>query len=255
MALLESAQDVAAAAHARSLIIRDATHCWSDESCWCDDCTIAVRALPETREQLTGQLKRQMRQHIRKAEEAGVVTETGPENLDAFYAIFAGLMHEKGVPVLGRRFFKAVVKWLPDHVAITTARLNGDVAGAIFHLTLGDTVFSTWGGALGRYLDCRCSHALWWESLGYAIDRGYRFLDMGRSPRGAGTEQFKSRWGCACEPVYRLHIPIGKGRATDPLKDGSTGARYQIFTSLWRRLPSYVVGLVGPLLRRQLPFA
>lgn len=253
-ALLERANDITRSADAACLIIRGSGRPWGDELCWRDNCTVAVRELPGDSQTLHKQLKQRIRQHIRKAEAFGVQTESGTECVDDFYHTFCDLMHEKGVPAFSRAFLDAVVKELRHHIVITTARLNGQVIGAIFHFRLRDTLFALWGGAPSRYREFRPSHALWWESMRYASDNGCRYLDMGRSLRGSGLEVFKERWGGTTRPIHRLYLSFGGGIVYDPLEETGGNLRYRVFTQAWRRLPSPVVRFLGPRLRRHMPF-
>ncbi len=253
-ALLERAKDITRAADATCLVIRDSPHCWGDELGWRDDCSVSVRELPDDSQVLRKQLKRQIRQHITKAEVFRVQTDVGTDYVDEFYSTFCELLHEKGVPVFSRAFLDAVVEELRDQFLITTARLNGKVIGAIFHLTLRDTMFAVWGGAPSRYQEFRPNHALWWESMRYAVDNGYRYLDMGRSLRGSGSEAFKGRWGSITSLVYRLYFSVGRRAVYDPLGGAYDNLRYRVFTQVWRRLPCPVTRFLGPRLRRHMPF-
>lgn len=288
-ALLEKAEEITHAAHVGSLIVRDSRRCWGDGPEWCNTCTVAICNLPNEVAELNKTLKRQLLQHIRKAGEAGVETVTrtgrsatlessgrtdhtriqaGPSalwdatacdltagDLDAFYNTFCDLLHEKGIPVFGRKVVDEAVKWLPDHVAVTTASVGGEAIGAILHMTLKDTVFATWGGSPIRYRDYRASHALWWESMTFAVSHGYRHLDMGRSPCGSGSEQFKSRWGSQLEPVYKYRLSLGGREVYDPMEDDCVNMKYEVFTKIWMRLPPVVTRVIGPWLRRHMPFA
>jgi len=252
--LLERAKDITRGTGSDCLMIRDSLHIWGDQAGWCDDCSVAVRELPNDSRVLRQQLKRQLRQHISKAEQLGVQTESGTNNVDEFYRVYCDLLHEKGVPVFSHAFLKAVVTEFADRLVVTTARLDGKVIGAILHLELQDTLFALWGGAPSRYRRFRPSHALWWESMRYAADNGRQFLDMGRSLRGSGSEVFKQHWGSISWPIYRLHLQMGDRDVYDPLEEGCNNSRYQILTKVWRRLPRSVVGTLGPRLRRHIPF-
>lgn len=253
-ALIEQAKEIARASRATCLTIRDSRCRWGAETDWCNDCSIAVRELPADSGILRGQLKRQIRQHIRRAETEGVQVDIGTEYVDEFYSAFGALMHEKGVPVFGRDFFDAVVQALDGRFVIAVAHSKGQVLGAILHFTLRDTMFAVWGGAPSRHLEFRPNHALWWESMRYAIDQGYSYLDMGRSQRGSGSETFKERWGCSTRPVYDLCFPVG-GRVASSLVAGRSGnSKYRLFTRIWQRLPRPVVQYLGPKLRRHIPF-
>ena len=132
-------------------------------------------------------------------------------------------------------------------------RLAGQVIGAMWHFMLQDTMFAVWGGAPSRYREVRANHALWWASMKYAVDNGYRYLDMGRSLRGSGLEAFKERWGGSTWSVYRLCFPTGSRTVYDPLDGDGANLRYRIFTQAWRRLPDPVVQFLGPRLRRHVP--
>ncbi len=252
-ALLERAKEIAHASDA-CLIIRDSRHRWDGEGGWREYSSCCVRELPPDSQVLRKQLKRQLRQHIRKAEALGVQTHTGTGHVDEFYSAFCDLLHEKGVPVFSRAFLDAVVKEVCDQFVITTALLDGRVIGAIFHLTLRDTMFAIWGGASSRYREFRPSHALWWESMRYAADTGCRYLDMGRSPRGSGSEAFKQRWGSKPLPTYSLYLSTDGQAVYDPVGAHDNNARYRLFTEIWRRLPRPVVRSLGPRLRRHIPF-
>jgi FemAB-related protein (PEP-CTERM system-associated) len=252
-ALLERAKEIAHAADA-CLIIRDSRRDWGDEVGWRDYCSYCVRELPTDSQVLRKQLKRQLRQNIRKAETLGVQTDSGTDYADEFYSALCDLLHEKGVPVFSRAFLDAVINELCDQCVITTARVNDKVIGAIFHLTLRDKMFAIWGGSPSRYQEFRSSHALWWESMRYAADNGYRYLDMGRSLRGSGLEVFKQRWGSRLQPCYSLYVPTGGLEVYDPVCDYGNDTRYRLFTEVWRHLPGTVVRFVGPRLRRHIPF-
>jgi FemAB-related protein (PEP-CTERM system-associated) len=252
-ALLERAKEIAHAGNAR-LIIRDSRYPWGGEAGWRDYSSYCLRELPPDSQVLRKQLKRQLRQHIGKAEAFGVQTDTGTGYVDEFYSALCDLLHEKGVPVFSRAFLDAVMKELGDQFVITTARLNGKVIGAIFHLTLRDTMFAIWGGPPSRYQEFRASHALWWESMRYAADNGFRYLDMGRSPRGSGSEAFKQRWGSKPLPTYSLYLSTDGQAVHDPVGAHDNGARYRLFTEIWRHLPRSVVQSLGPRLRRHIPF-
>lgn len=253
VALLERAKGIAQAADA-CLIIRDSRHRWGGEAGWRCFCRHCVREVPPDSQVLRKQLKRQLSQHIRKADASGVQTDSSADYVDEFYGIFCDLLHEKGVPVFSRAFLDAVMKELFDQCVITTARMNGMVIGAIFHLTLRETMFAVWGGAPSRYREFRASHALWWESMRYAADNGFRYLDMGRSPKGSGLETFKQRWGSKPQEVYSLHLTTGGTAVYDPMSSGSNDLRYRLFTEIWRHLPGSVVQFLGPRLRRHIPF-
>jgi serine/alanine adding enzyme len=258
-ALLDRATEAARSARARCLSIRDSVADWGNGRDWQQHSSVAVVELPGDYQTLCKQLKRQMWQHVKKAQASGVETHTFAcerlDQLDDFYFSLCQLFHEKGAPVFGRGFFDAILQALPGQAMVTTARIEGEVTGAVLYLAMGDKLFALWGGAPSRYLEQRVSHALWWEAMRYGVEHGYRWLDMGRSPQGSGLEEFKKRWGATAHPVYRLQRPVCGKVTYDPMQDTDCNRRYQIFTQVWRNLPFPVTCFLGPKLRRHMPFA
>ncbi|MGD8791948.1 MAG: peptidoglycan bridge formation protein FemAB, partial [Anaerolineae bacterium] len=97
-------------------------------------------------------------------------------------------------------------------------------------------------------------YILYWETLKYACEAGFRWADLGRSEWDSGTFHFKMHWQPEPRPLYQQFYLNG---ATQPPPVGGTranSAQYRVFVKLWRNLPLSITELLGPQLRSSLPF-
>jgi hypothetical protein len=252
--LLQIAKEIAIDGGAACLTIRDSLFAWESDQEWRDSCSMTIRDLSADWQVLHGQLKRQVKQHLQKSQQYGVITSVSPDYLAEFYNIFSESLRDKGIPVFGWDFLNVIAESLGGFYTIAIATLHKRVIGAIFLIKLGDRLFALWGGAPIRFRPVRTNHALWWACMKFGIEQGCRYLNMGRSLKGSGLEIFKERWGGISQPVYRYHYFIdGKG-IYDPLSGQGGNFQYRFFTRVWRHLPINFTRYLGPYLRRHIPF-
>jgi hypothetical protein len=106
-----------------------------------------------------------------------------------------------------------------------------------------------YGASDARFLKHAPNHALFDAALGWAIERGYRYFDFGRTaPDNEGLMEFKRQWGAQFLPLPYFYHPNRSGFVSE------TGAswKHRLFTSAWRKLPVGVTAVVGPPLYRHL---
>src|SRR5690606_1656873 len=111
-----------------------------------------VLPLPDSAEALwTGTFRAKLRSQIRRAEKAGMEVRFGPEQAEAFYAVFTRNMRDLGTPVLPWRFFEAIRARFGES-ALFAAVYRGDepVAGGC-GFAFRDTFELTWASSLRRY--------------------------------------------------------------------------------------------------------
>lgn len=197
-------------------------------------------------------VRAKVRNQTRKAEREGLalIERGGEAQLDAFYAPFTVNMRDLGSPVHGRRFFAAVAEAFGDGLRFVVTGLDGVPVGGLVAIHYGDTVSIPWASTL-RSERRRCpNNQIYWEGLRWAVERGARWLDFGRSPRDGGTHRFKAGWGgTERELDWRRLAPSG-APATGSASGG--GALLQRLSRLWTHLPVSVATQLGPHVRRRL---
>jgi predicted N-acyltransferase len=189
-----------------------------------------------------------------KAIRTGLEVVNATESLEQIYPIYSRAMRDRGTPTMGLRFFREILTVFPGLFEFLAVRHEGHFLGGGFVTPWKDTVYCTWGGMLRQFYHLRPNHLLYWETLRYGIQRGARWLDFGRSRHGSGTYVFKRAWGSEPCPLYQQyylngidHPPaVGAGWKADP--------RYRRFVQLWTKLPLPVTEVLGPQLRKRMPF-
>jgi serine/alanine adding enzyme len=210
----------------------------------------ALLPIPKDPDQLWQSLDSRVRTSIRKAEKAGLNAEVGgKELLYEFYAVFSENMRDLGTPVYDRRFFGEILNAFPEQAHICIVRFNGEPAACDFLLGFRETIESVWAASIRKYLPLKPNMLMHWNVLRFAIQRGYRMLDFGRSTVGSGPHRYKMQWGSTEVPLHWSYwLPEGKQL---PSMDRHNH-KFQFAIRAWQRLPLAIANRVGPSLVRHL---
>jgi FemAB-related protein (PEP-CTERM system-associated) len=195
-------------------------------------------------------LDRRIRNHVRKAEKAGVqVTAGGGALLDEFYGVFATNMRDLGTPVYGRGLFQEVVAALGDRATVFVARVDGRTAAAGITLHQGDTVEVPWSSSLREYRATSANTLLYWRMIAAAAAHARRF-DFGRSSPGDGPFQFKQQWGARPTPLFWEYV-LAEGAPLPDLRPANP--KFRLAVRVWQQLPVAVATAIGPRIVRYIP--
>jgi FemAB-related protein (PEP-CTERM system-associated) len=254
-ALLERAAELVRASGAVHLTLRDSFQRWDLPSLVTseDHCTMLVR-LPDDPDEIWWGVNRRVRQSIKKAYQANLEVVIGPQYLEDLYPAYAIAMREFGTPTFGLAFFRKLLSEFPDQFTVMMVCQGQTVLGGGFVAFFKDTVYNTWGGMLREYYDLAPNYILYWETLKYGCEQGYRWLDLGRSEWESGTFRYKKHWLAEPEPLYHQFFLNGRSQ---PPSIGSTRRsdfRYRSFVRVWRLLPLPMTEFLGPFLRKRVPF-
>jgi FemAB-related protein (PEP-CTERM system-associated) len=213
---------------------------------------VAMRLpLPDTSDALWKALGSKLRNQVGKPIKEGLVAKVGGlEELESFYHVFAINMRDLGTPVYSRRFFERTLREFPDNARICTV-YHGDqpVAGG-FLMGYKDTLEIPWASSLRSVSRLAPNMLLYWRSLQYACEAGYRVFDFGRSSPDAGTYKFKEQWGAKPVPLF-WHYWMRDNAALPELNP--TNPKYRMAIDLWKRLPVPITRIIGPHIVRNIP--
>jgi FemAB-related protein (PEP-CTERM system-associated) len=191
---------------------------------------------------------RKQRAMIRKGQQAGLVSERD-QDLDRFYPVFAESYRNLGTPVLGRRYFDALLEVFGPQAQVLTI-LDGSVpVASVLSFRFRDEILPYYGGGTDAARANKANDFMYWEVLRRALEEGVRVFDFGRSKEGTGSYRFKKHWGFEPEPLaYQYHLVRAKTLPdVNPLNP-----KYQRMIATWQRLPLGVTRLVGPWIARNL---
>ena len=211
-----------------------------------------VMSLAASEEEQWGALRAKVRNQTRKAEREGLKLSDsqGDRLLHEFYAPFCANMRDLGSPVHSRRLFSAAAKHFGERLRFVVTHHSGRPVGGLVAIHYADAVCVPWASTL-RTERARCpNNQIYWEALRWAVERGAKFFDFGRSPRGEGTYRFKTGWGAEEEPLYWLRLDPA-GNALEWRSAGGNPTLRKL-SEVWTRLPISVASALGPRLRRYL---
>ncbi len=194
-------------------------------------------------------LRAKVRNQTRKAERAGLALLTDPAVGD-FYAPFAVNMRDLGTPPHPARFFEAAARAFGDRFRFVVTGDGGRSVGGLVAIDFAGVVSVPWA-ATRREERARCpNNQIYWEALRWAIARGARRFDFGRSHRDAGTHRFKKGWGALEEPLHWVRITDDGDHTAPPAEADRPLLRWA--SRAWQRLPLGVANWLGPKIRPHL---
>jgi predicted N-acyltransferase len=256
-ALIAQGQQIAQQSKSKSLTLHDTRQAWPLDLPTSSHHVYWLMSLPREVETMWESLDSNIRRQVRIARRNGLrvtLDRTGQE-LAAFYEVFSRFTHHSGTPVFGRNFLKQVIATFPDDFNIAVVYQAQQPIGAYFQLQMGQTMYGVWGASLRNYLALRPAYLAHWEILSEACLRGFRYLDMGRSPTGSNAAHYKKQWGGVSYPIYQQVTSFGEQPAEAIASRVQTNGKMQMMRRLWPKLPLSLAQYLGPKLRRHVPFS
>jgi serine/alanine adding enzyme len=190
------------------------------------------------------------RKAINRALKAGLTVDRGHDLLEVFDAVLSRHMRELGTPFHRTMFYRHLLEELPNQSEIMMVRRGGQYLGGLLLVTYKDTVLPLYGGALAAERNTSAMSLLLWETIRYSCEKGFRWLDLGRSRWGSGTCLFKRQWGADAVPMfYEYHLAEG---VTMPHMD-PTNPKFRLAIAIWKRLPLFVTRALGPRIVSDIP--
>ncbi len=192
-----------------------------------------------------------VRNQVRKAEKSGLVVRVGAQELLAdFYTVFVRNMRDLGTPVYAQKFFSEILQVFPDHTRIISLYLKGKPVAAGLISWFRDTLEIPWASSIRTYNPLSPNNLLYWTALQFALSRGFKRFDFGRSTPGEGTYKFKKQWGAM--PIqlnWQYLLPDGASLPELNTKN----PKYELAIKLWRKLPLPVTRILGPQIVKNIP--
>lgn len=190
---------------------------------------------------------KKIRNQIRKANKFDLQTKTGNQYLTEFYKLYQKTMKKLGTPIHNISFMKNIIKEFCPKTEIIMVKSKDDFIAGLFLLFFKKTAINLWAASDFNYARMNQNDFLYWETIKYCIRNGFEFFDFGRSQINSGTFHFKKQWGADMKQLYyQYYCPKKTKVFSDREKYGGP-------SRLWKKLPSHLVNLIGPMLRKYLP--
>jgi FemAB-related protein (PEP-CTERM system-associated) len=207
--------------------------------------------LPGTVNEMWSRISSRMRNKIRQAEKHGLRVEWGDADaVPAFYKVFATNMRNLGTPVYPQYFFVNQLRRLPGQIRILTVWDGNIPVAAAFVTSHRQTVGVPWLSSIPELRKKYSSMLMYWKVIEWAIEEGFRKVDLGRCSPGGGTHEFKRHWNPVERPLHWYYWTPGSASIPQLRPDNP---KFRLATTVWKRLPLVVANGLGPRLVRSIP--
>ncbi|MRR37722.1 peptidoglycan bridge formation glycyltransferase FemA/FemB family protein, partial [bacterium] len=137
--------------------------------------------LSRREEELLAGLRKRHRSRIRHSQREGVrVIECGEADLGSAYSLMKARAERRGYSADSLETFRSMWRALHprDLLRVTLGEAGGEISSALVMLCWGDTVFWKRGGWNGKHGHLGLNEFQHWESILWARQKGYRYVDM-----------------------------------------------------------------------------
>ncbi len=207
--------------------------------------------LERSPERLFSNLEGTVRRNIRKALKEGVEIEISEsaESIREFTRLNSLTRKEHGLPPQPFEFFRQIHRKVISRgrgFVILARHGNRPVAGAVF-FHIGEKAVYKYGASDRRMQHLRANNLVMWEAVRQFAERGFGTFCFGRTePGNDGLRRFKTGWGAeeSLIPYYRYDF------RRSAFISGASGPEENPMRAVFRRLPVFVLVLIGRLLYR-----
>lgn len=202
-------------------------------------------------DELWSSFKGEIRNRVRKAEKAGIVSVCGGvELLNVFYQMWTVRMHQLGTPPYPGRLMREILQTFPDNSRVFLVRLGDLTVGGGLTTCFNGFADMQWVATLVEYNKLAPNMLLHWSVIKHHCLGGASCFDFGRCTTEGPTYEFKRRWGTK---RVKLHYQYWSRPGLDFSPVVPSSPKYRKKVELWKKLPLWTTRLVGPFLSRNLP--
>lgn len=193
-------------------------------------------------------IPRKQRAMVRKGMDAGLSSRVDADTAGC-YAIYSDSVRHLGTPVFGGRYFAILHEVFGEHCESLLIEQGGQPVAGVLSFYFRDEVLPYYGGGLRAARDCKANDFMYWELMRRARARGIRLFDYGRSKEGSGSYSFKKNWGFVPEPMHYQYWLV---RAKELSDQSANNPRFSLLSDVWKRLPTPLSRLLGPMVAKYL---
>jgi len=185
------------------------------------------------------------RNHVRKSQKKGHAIRFGRlDLLDDAYEALARSMHELGSPYHSKTYLRKMAEYLGDTLEFAvTYDEKGNLSGAGVFIYQDKIIFNLHANVLRFARHTYTGEFLYWSVIEHAMQKGCATFDLGRSLNGSGNDAFKSKWAPEKKSLaYWFWLAPGQELPSLNQKN----PRFQLAIATWKRLPAFIIRLLGP---------
>jgi len=210
-----------------------------------------ILPLPDTSTELWMGFTSKLRAQIKRAQrEKPRIRLGGEEYLDDFHIVYTRNMRDLGSPPHSKKFFQNMLNIFPNHSWIIVLYLNSRPVSGGFLIGYGDTLDIPFASTIREANPLSINMLLYSEVLKFAVRRGFKYFNFGRSTKDTGTYRFKQQWGAQPKQLYWHYGLVKRGGV--PLLSPAN-PKYALMINVWKRLPIKLIKWMGPRIVKNIP--
>lgn len=211
-----------------------------------------VTELPSEPDEVLARMPKRARAEVRKARDRhGLTLVEDRSCLDDLIRMFHSSKHALGSPGLPAKWYRALERHLDGEFVLHKAEREGETLACIMSFLFRDRIMVYYigvaPGANRAYsvTGFACAGIQQW-----AIEKGLRIYDLGRSRKDSGSSKFKKNQGLKAAPLhYAYHLVKSEGKPSF----NPSNPRTEILQKTWCRLPAWLARSLSSPISRYLP--
>jgi FemAB-related protein (PEP-CTERM system-associated) len=211
-----------------------------------------LRDLPDDPAEVLKRMPKKARADARKARDThGLELATGNWYVEDLYRLFVANKHSLGSPAMPPELFRVLIEEFGDELSVHLVRRDREPLAAVMAFHDRETLVAYYSGtAPGADRAFKASNFMYLALQEWAVERGFRVFDFGRSRADAGAFQFKKHQGFEPQPLfYRYHLVRDRRLPSFNPSNPKTA----VLREGWKRLPNWLVPPLSRRLSRHLP--
>lgn len=211
-----------------------------------------IKDLPDDPEEVIKSMKKDERRLVRRAvDKHELELDEGPWFLEDLARLFHSSKQRLGSPGLPPAWFRALSEELGENAPIHIVRRRGEVLAASMCFVDGGDLRMYYIGTTAEANRAYSTTSFMIAALQrWAIERGLKRFDLGRSRSDAGAVKFKTNQGFASQP---LHYSYGLVRSRELPSFTPSNPKTALLRKTWTRLPAWLCTRLSDRLSRFLP--
>jgi len=195
-------------------------------------------------------LPKDIRYMLRKAGKAGLRAQQGFDQLDSFYELMTINLRRLGTPAFPKQLFENLIREYPDQVDLTVVYAGDRPVSGGMSFFFREWMQPYYIGSKEEAKALAANNFLWWELISLGANTGHSTFDFGRSKKNSGNYDFKKKWNPQIEDLpYQVRL-IRRKAAPDY---SPMNPKFELATSIWKRMPLGLTRAIGPLVVRWFP--
>lgn len=200
---------------------------------------------------LWNELDKKTRNSIRKAVKSSlVVYEANTDNdLQKYYYLYLKTQKRHGSPPHSFELFNNLARVMKENIKIMNAEYHSNIIAGI--IAFHDKRSIYWWSSVSDYKfrGLNATNLLLWELIRWGCEKGYIYLDLGRTRAGSGIYHFKKGWA-GREILLEDYVYSFKHNSKGT-PDPSEGI-FRVLSKIWAKIPISVAKKLGPYIIKQI---